>query len=236
MNEKLEGARGEYRELTAKQIGDFVRFQRHARGIKRLSLAQEIGVSEKSLERLEGGVRVSEEVYRKVARALGHREDAFLGPRYISTPQKALQLTVNTVRQWNDKYLEIEVHQCLDERDMRRVLACWGALFFDDSQLKADALDAAACFKQDLSDWIDVFEDIDEPGKLMAQRTLIDELREVERYGYEARFGSYDAEFSAGAKWVKMPTAVVTFVARNDWKRLAMKKMAVARRFNDWAF
>jgi hypothetical protein len=185
---------------------------------------------------LESGVRVSEEVYKRVALALGQREDAFLGPRYIRTPEEALQVAVDTIREWNDKYVESEIRPCSDERDIRCVMVCWGGLLFDDSQLKGDALDAAACFKQNLSDWMDIFEDIDEPGRLAAQRTLMDDLREVERYGYEARLGSYDAEFSAGPKWVKMPTAVVTFVVRNDWKRLAMKRMLVPRRINDGQF
>ncbi len=67
MNQKVEGIRGEYRELTPKEIGDFVRLCRELRGVKRLSLAQQAGISEKSLERLESGVRVSAEVYQKVA-------------------------------------------------------------------------------------------------------------------------------------------------------------------------
>ena len=48
---------------------------------------------------------------------------------------------------------------------MGRVLECWGALLLDESQLKADALDAAARFKQNLTDWKDIFGDIDEPGR-----------------------------------------------------------------------
>ena len=42
-------ANGEYRELTGKEIAKYVRSFREMRGIKRLTLAQEAGVSEKSL-------------------------------------------------------------------------------------------------------------------------------------------------------------------------------------------
>ncbi len=114
---------------------------------------------------------------------------------------------------------------------MRRVLECRGALLFDESQLKTDALEAAACLKQNLMDWRDIYGDIDEPGKLDAQRSLIAELRLIEGLGYVARFGTYDAEFAAGGKWIKMQVAVVTFFQRNDWERVAMKEMLVPRRF-----
>jgi hypothetical protein len=106
-----------------------------------------------------------------------------------------------------------------------------GALLFDDSQLKADALDDAARFKENLSDWKDIFSDVDEPGRLEAERSLIEELRSIERLGYVARYGSYDPEFEFARKWTKMPTAVITFFERRDWVKVSMKTMAVPRRF-----
>jgi transcriptional regulator with XRE-family HTH domain len=233
MNQKVEGITGEYRELTAKEIGDFVRLCRGIRGFKRLSLAQKAGISEKSLERLESGVRVSKEVYQKVAVALGQREDAFIGARYIRTLEEATLAVADTLEAWNDKHVEIEACSFSDERDMRRVLDCWGALLFDDSQLKTDALDAAASFKQNLTDWKDIFGDIDEPGRLNAQRALLEEVRTIEGLGYVARFGTYDAEFATGAQWTKMPIAVITFFQRTDWEKVAMKEMVVPRRFGN---
>ncbi len=199
-------------------------------------MAQHAGISEKSLERLESGVRVSKEVYQKVAVALGQREDAFIGARYIRTPEEATEAVADTLRDWNEKHVTIEACSFSDERDMRRVLECWGALLFDDSQLKTDALDAAACFNQNLSDWKDIFGDIDETGRLNAQRSLIEELRLIERLGYVARFGTYDAEFAAGIEWIKMPVAVVTFFQRTDWEKVAMRELVVPRRFGSGSF
>ena len=63
------------------------------------------------------------------------------------------QAAVGELEQLSEKYLEIEARSFADERDIRRVLECLGALVFDDSQLKTDALDDAACFKQNLTDW-----------------------------------------------------------------------------------
>ncbi len=234
MNQKVEGIKGEYRELTPKEIGDFVRLCRGLRGVKRLSLAQKAGISEKSLERLESGVRVSKEVYQRVAVALDQGEDAFIGARHIRTTEEAALAVADTLEVWDDKHVKIEACSFSDERDMRRVLECWGALAFDESQLKTDALDAAASFKQDLSDWKDIFGDIDEPGRLNAQRALLEEVRTIEGLGYVARFGTYEAEFATGAKWTKMPIAVITFFQRTDWEKVAMKEMVVPRRFANW--
>ncbi len=52
MRENVTGIRGEFRELTPKETGDFVRSLRKLHETKRLVLADEAGISEKSLERL----------------------------------------------------------------------------------------------------------------------------------------------------------------------------------------
>jgi transcriptional regulator with XRE-family HTH domain len=169
MKDNVEGIKGEYRELTPKEIGYFVRTFRQVHDIKRMSLAHEAGVSEKTLERLENGMRVSDEVYRKVAVECVQDENAFLGPRYIRTPEETLKAVKDAFEKWNKQYLEIEAREFTDERDMRRVLECRGGTLFDETQLKPDALDDAAFFKQSLTDWKDLFDDVEEPDRLNAQ-------------------------------------------------------------------
>ena len=115
---------------------------------------------------------MSEEVYRKVAVASGQRAEAFLGPRYISTRDEAVEAVIHTLQEWNEEYLTTEMRPFSDERDMRCVLECWGALLFDGRQGKASGLYAAARFKQNLSDWKDIFSEVDESGRLKAERSL----------------------------------------------------------------
>jgi transcriptional regulator with XRE-family HTH domain len=230
MKNNVHGIKGEYRELTPKEIGDFVRRYRTLYGTKRLSLADQAGVSEKSLERLESSNKVSEEVYRKVAVAIGQPAEAFLGPRYIPTRAEAVEKAILSFQKWNEEYLTTEMRPFSDERDMRRVLET-EALIFDDGPLKTDALDAAAHFKQNLSDWKDIFSGVDEPDKLQAARSLTEELRSIERLGYVARYGSCVSEFEVSRKWFKMLTAFITFFERRDWHKVSLKTMAVPRRF-----
>ncbi len=244
MGENITGIRGEFRDLAPKEIGDFVRSMRKLRETKRLVLAQEAGISEKSLERLESGVRVSDEVYRKVALAVGQKEDAFLGPRYIRTREEAarkaiedLEKLVTDQKKWEAENLLIDANPFTDERDMRRILDCWGAMIVNYSEVKGEAVDLAAAFKQNLTDWCDIASEIGETGKLDACRSLLAEIREIERNGYVARFGTYKAKFPIGnGRTTIMPVGVVMFLARTDWKSLAHKKMTVPRQINDADF
>lgn len=236
MKDNVEGIKGEYRNLTPKEIGDFVRSYRQVHGIKRITLAHDAGVSEKTLERIESGLRVSEEVYRKVALECRQQQNAFLGPRYIRTREEAIKVVLDHLEKWNKEYVEIEAREFTDERDMRRVLECWGASLLDETQLKSEALDDAARFKQNLTDWKDIYGDIPEPARLEAERLLLIELRAVEHRGYVARYGCYEPEFAAGPNWTKMPVVVITFFARTDWEKAKMKTMAVPRWFPDSVF
>jgi transcriptional regulator with XRE-family HTH domain len=241
MRENVTGIRGEFRELTSKEIGDFVRSMRKLRETKRLVLADQAGISEKSLERLESGIRVSDEVYRKVALAVGQKEDAFLGPRYIATPEEALKKAIESLeklesdhKKWKAENLLIDASPFTNEHDIRQILDCWGAMLVNYSEIEGEAVDMAAAFKQNLTDWCDIADEIGETGRLDACRSLLGEIREIERCGYVARFGTYKANFSIRSeRTTVMPVGVVIFFARSDWKNLSYKKMAVRRQIDE---
>jgi transcriptional regulator with XRE-family HTH domain len=244
MKENVTGIRGEFRELTPKEIGDFVRSIRKLHETKRLVLADEAKISEKSLERLESGIRVSDEVYRKVAVAVGQKEDAFLGPRYIPTPEEAAKKAIENLeklesdhKKWDAENLLIDANPFTNEHDVRRILGCWGAMLVDYSKIEGKALDMAAAFKQNLTDWCDIASEIGETARLDACRSLLKEIREIERCGYLARFGTYKANFSIGnGRTAAMPMGVIVFFARSDWENLSHKKMAVPRQINEMDF
>jgi hypothetical protein len=206
--------------------------------------ADEAGISEKSLERLESSIRVSDEVYRKVALAIGQKEDAFLGPRYIPTPEEAAKKAIENLekletdqKKWEVENLLIDANPFTDERDMRQILDCWGAMIVNYSEIEGEGVDLAAAFKQNLTDWCDIASEIGETGKLDACRSLLEEIREIERKGYVARFGTYKAKFPTGkGRTTIMPVGVVMFLARTDWKNFAYKKMAVPRQINEVDF
>jgi len=58
-----------------------IRSFRQEQGIKRAALAADANMSEKTLERAEGGQGISEDSCRRIARALGLQEDVFVGEK-----------------------------------------------------------------------------------------------------------------------------------------------------------
>ncbi len=120
---------------------------------------------------------------------------------------------------------------------MRQILDCWGAMLVNYGEIEGDAVDLAAAFKENLTDWCGIASEIGETGKLEDCRSLLKEIREIERCGYVARFGTYKANFSIGnGRTTVMPVGVVMFFARTDWKNLAYKKMAVRGQIDEVDF
>src|SRR5947209_17246550 len=83
-------ADNEYRCLTPKEIGDAVKIFRKMSGMKQIALAIEAGVDERTIQRIERGEAVSETSLRSVAKALGMRDDAFVGARHVLSSEQAL--------------------------------------------------------------------------------------------------------------------------------------------------
>jgi hypothetical protein len=82
VRERRQILRGEDRRLYPWEVGAVVRLERYRIRLKRLSLAMEATVSEKTLERLENGEAVSDRTYRRVAAALGLPDSTFLTRHY----------------------------------------------------------------------------------------------------------------------------------------------------------
>jgi transcriptional regulator with XRE-family HTH domain len=118
MEESISQKKGVYRQLTLQEIAEAVRSMRRSRDIKRLVLAEEAGVSEKSVERLEGGQKVSDDVYPKIAIALGQKESAFIGPR---TEEEAVEKAAHELKKWSEQNILIDARaEAIDS--LRRVV------------------------------------------------------------------------------------------------------------------
>src|SRR5258705_173960 len=82
---QLQGIRGEFRRFTSAEVGGVIRMFRQLQGLKRAVLAADANVSEKTIERAEAGEGISEVSCRRIARALGMKENAFTDALYIPT-------------------------------------------------------------------------------------------------------------------------------------------------------
>jgi transcriptional regulator with XRE-family HTH domain len=86
-----EASSTDFRAPTPEEIGDLVRRVRKMMGWKMETLADFAQVSLSSVERVERGVKASEEVYRRLALALHFQPDDFIRPRRVASVEEAVE-------------------------------------------------------------------------------------------------------------------------------------------------
>lgn len=146
MSESAESTRGTCRRLTPTEVGMVVRLYRHSREIKRTALAAQAHISDKTLERLEAGISVREDSYRRVAVAIGLPEDAFIKEEYIPTPEEYLEQQEKQQDEFRKSHTKVDVAPL---NDPRQLLAVFGAhsSIADDHKVAAKDLALIAAFK-----------------------------------------------------------------------------------------
>lgn len=189
MSENVEGIRGAYRRLTPAEVGMVVRLYRHSHEIKRTALAAMAHISDKTLERLEAGVSVREDSYRRVAVAIRLREDAFIKEEYIPTPEEYLEQQERQQDELRKTHTKVDVAPLTDPRQL---LALFGAhsSIADDHKVAAKDLELVAAFKENFRDWSDIAAELPETARLDAAQSLLEEARTIERAGYTVSVGT----------------------------------------------
>ena len=156
MPESVNGIRGEYRRFTSVEIGGVIRYLRESQGVKRAALAAEANVSEKTVERAEAGEGVSEESCRRIARALGLKDDAFIRELYIPTPEEAEHIQRQALEERQRTHCVVPVRELHSVRDVLPLFDGY-ALVGDDQCVLEAHLQRFAELKQTLLDWADIF-------------------------------------------------------------------------------
>lgn len=185
----VQGIKGEYRRLTAAEVGLMIRMLREGQGIKRAALAADANMSEKTLERAESGQGISEEYSRRIARALGLRDDAFVAELYVPAPGEAEQM----FRRQDEELRATHHPQAVAElKGIRDALALIRShLFFADDQHVAESdLEDFASLKQSWWDLNAVSGDISEPELIRGAQSFLDEIRSFEARGYVVKSGT----------------------------------------------
>jgi DNA-binding XRE family transcriptional regulator len=229
MKEDVSGRR-EYRAMTPSEISGFVKIYRRTWGIKQAALAEEAHVSEKTVERLENGNKMSIDVYRNIALAIGQKEDAFTASRFIRTAENAAHEAAEFLKDWNAKYVAVDIEPLTDESAFERIFTClvWA---LDKSHLTGSALGLAAEFQRDLQDWLDAKSVMTEPELLSAYKSLLGSTSAIARLGYIARYGFQTYPVPAFGKGQTVRVALILFFPRSDWKRSALKTIVTPRSF-----
>ena len=145
-------------------------------------------MTEKTLERLENGERVSDDTLRKVAKAIGWDEETFIGPRYIPTPEEAADTLAKATADFEARYQAVTVTRVTDPRQFVAMFRT-SALLFDELGVAPQPAEDSARLKALLTDWNDIAGDLDPVSQLEAGKELLAEARQVESKGYLVKAG-----------------------------------------------
>jgi transcriptional regulator with XRE-family HTH domain len=186
VSDNVYGIRGEFRRFTSREIGLFIRDCRERMGLKRLALAAEVGVSEKTLERAESGEGVSEETCRRIAVALGLKPESFTGEMFIPSATTAEEFRQNELRLREEQqrtHFAVSIHELRRARD---VLALFGTQAFlgDGSNVADEHLQQFTELKVAMSEWNDLAADIPESESLAAAEAILKDIQALEARGY----------------------------------------------------
>jgi transcriptional regulator with XRE-family HTH domain len=165
MTENIEGLHGEYRRFTSAEVGTTIRLLRRIRGLKRAVLAAEAHVSEKTLERAEAGEGISEDSSRRIARALGMKETAFIEELFIPTLEEAARLQQKKDEEVRKTHRPVAVAPVVGPRDILPLFENYG-LFADDMNVADEHLKEFADLKQTLVDYGDISADFTAPQRV----------------------------------------------------------------------
>lgn len=207
MSDSVCGIQGEYRRFTPREVGLFIRDCREQMGLKRLAVAAEAGLTEKTLERAEAGKGVSEDSCRRIAIALGLKPDTFTGKMFVPNPVTQEEFEQNERRlkeEWERTHDAIAV-LCLHE--VRDVLPFFGTcgLVADNDCISDQHLEAFASLKQNFVDWSDVSGEVSEAARIAGARNVLEGVREFEALGYVVK-GTVVERYVIGGRDPKRPS------------------------------
>jgi len=190
-----EKTTGTYQRPAPKDIAFMVKELRAYFGWKQLALADEAGVTERTVERIEAGITVSDDTLRKVAKALKLREEAFTEPSYCPSKEELMA----EVKKIQHQHTVTELHDLSEARNLENVMGQHGHLI-DGSAVEDTLAESVASLQDLIRDWGDIYEDVAQTEKLAACRSVLETIREIEAHGYKARWGRYttDDKFTVG--------------------------------------
>lgn len=190
--DKQSGA-GEFRCLSPEEISFAVRSRRELLGMKQLTLAQIAGITERTVQRIEGGQKADGQTLMAVAGALGFASHAFIGPRMIRTPEEAIAKVSNFFERWQF----VEAPLVTDWRDIQSLMLAH-ALVIDDSELDGDTAERVTELRDSLEGSLDFADLLSARDRMEYAKATFDILRPLQEAGIVARFAV--AEMKNGMK------------------------------------
>lgn len=178
----------EYRRMTPQEIGRAVTKFREIIGLKQINVADDAGLDERTVQRIECGNKVSDETLRKVAKAFRmNDENYFIQPHPVLSSEDALEEAQKLL----DAVMRIDARRLATLKDCEVVLETEGKIV-DDLRVGDTAAVQAAKFKDSLEECKYAYSDsLSHEEKLNACQFLLREAKRLEACGYVLRYGTY---------------------------------------------
>ena len=162
---------------------------------KQFTLADEAGVTGRTIERIEAGERVSDDTLNKIAKALKLRENTFTEPRYCHSAEELEEMA----KKAKEDYTTTELHDLTSEGELETLLDAHAHLV-DGSAVDESMAENIAALKDHVQDCGDIYSDVPHTSRLEFRRYLLGMIREIKAGGYTARWGRYrsDDGFNTG--------------------------------------
>src|ERR1039457_284908 len=209
---------GTFKRLGPHEVAAIVKIARTNREWKQFALAHEAGVTERTIERVEAGKRVSDETLQKIAKALSLAEGVFTDPIYCPSQEELAAIA----RKAKEDYTHTPMHDLSSPRDLENVLGAH-AYLVDGTAVDDELADDIAAVRDQVQDCGDLYDDVSYTEKLGFCRELLTMIREIEAHGYTTRWGRYstDDKFNVG---------VLAFLKTSDLQSGAYFRHAIVPR------
>lgn len=191
---------------TPQQISVLVTAWRRACGWKQETLAQFAAVSISTVERIERGEPVSNEMLDRVAVALNFSEGDFHRPRSRRDVDEAFAATAR----FFESKLTVPCAPLKTQLQAADLLSCQASLI-DDGRCTLDAAEVITVLRENLDFYSFVLSNVAELGEPVKKReiyaSLLADVHTVERRGYTALHAIYEA----GSHLGPVKVAVIAF-------------------------
>ena len=181
--------KGRFRCLSPQEIGEFVAETRKQKAMKQITLAQNAGITERTLQRVESGKKTNDDTLRKIARALSLPENALVEPLYVPSAEEIQ----SGISGFYSEYRPVEAREFATLRDCDAAMGVH-AYVMDDRQTPTELAREIAVFMDSFRDSTDMYKHLSHTERLEANESMLEQSRSIRQLGYRIDYGVYTSE------------------------------------------
>lgn len=182
-----------WRRLKPAEIGQIVKSFREMLGWKQITLAHEARTTERTIQRLEAGDRMSEQTMRLIAKAFKLTdEDYFVKPQEMPTKGEIER----RVAEWHKQFVMIDVSEATGQGLVDLILASSSFVLDHPRPENLEQKDAIGALLDNIMDWDGILRTVSPSERLDAAGDFDRMVRELNKEGCAAFTASRQVRFN----------------------------------------